>query len=801
MGDTSNFIYDNTNKLLEEIDANGNRITYQYDADGNNIKTTDARGAVTVYEYDKDNNLTQVKNSLNQIIKYEYDYLGNVIQEIREGQTSSTNQITHYKYNKNGLLTDIIDSMGNSTSYVYNSIGLLSSERSKEGKETKYFYDKVGNLNKVIYSDNRNVSFTYDKNNNIETIKDWNGITSYNYNANGQVVKIIDANNQAIEYTWTKLGQKKSIKYPTGDTVKYTYDNNGNIARVTDTNNGITTYTYDALNQVKTKQLPNGVQSSYNYDKNGWLIKREENGREVSKQTYSYEYDKNGNRTKETKTSSGINETIRYVYDVLNQLISVTDKKGSRAYTFDEFNNRIQKQETGKETIQYKYNNLNQLVETTQGSTVTTYDYDRRGNLEEVEENGDTIQTYTFDSTNKMSKAVISKDDKNGDGSSNRKTVTSKYIYDGVGNRINAKLETNGSVTSNTTYVVDPESSYNDIIMAKDIVSGKSSVFTLSDEVISVETDGDISYYINDEKHNVINILDVAGKEKATIEYDEYGVIINPNVVSTGGNIFAYTGHVYDKSTQLYYAKARYYDAGIGRFVSEDSYRGEQEELLSLNLYIYVQNNPIKYIDPSGNVTRWEGIQAHKYLQIYFKYLYLKMHKSMLGWAEYTIYSKKHFKKGKGRADIVLLLPSKKYEVYEIKPYNQTQQKLGRKQLLSYINAMRDEGKNVKAGITFNPNGLAIVCKWEKNKVIRYETYPSDPGMIYYRIIERDDKYREVGTVYSTEKQLTINYGQVLYEGLTMIAVASIIYLGVIYTVSTLGTGPVWTLPMRALLQ
>ena len=50
----------------------------------------------------------------------------------------------------------------------------------------------------------------------------------------------------------------------------------------------------------------------------------------------------------------------------------------------------------------------------------------------------------------------------------------------------------------------------------------------------------------------------------------------------------------------MYYAKARYYDAGIGRFVSEDSYRGEASGPASLNLYGYVKNNPVKYVDSSG---------------------------------------------------------------------------------------------------------------------------------------------------------------------------------------------------------
>ena len=207
-----------------------------------------------------------------------------------------------------------------------------------------------------------------------------------------------------------------------------------------------------------------------------------------------------------------------------------------------------------------------------------------------------------------MSKVVTYKD--NTSGSGNRETITTKYVYDGAGNRVKAKVELNGSVTSNTTYVVDGESSYNDIIMAKDSVSGKISIFTFSDEVISVETSGNISYYRTDEKNSVTDILDTAGKVKATIEYDEYGVIANPEVVSTGGNIFAYTGHVYEESTGLYYAKARYYDAGIGRFVSEDSYRGEANDPASLNLYGYVKNNPIMHSDPSGNMSVAAGAGA-----------------------------------------------------------------------------------------------------------------------------------------------------------------------------------------------
>ncbi len=44
------------------------------------------------------------------------------------------------------------------------------------------------------------------------------------------------------------------------------------------------------------------------------------------------------------------------------------------------------------------------------------------------------------------------------------------------------------------------------------------------------------------------------------------------------------------------------YSAKDGRFISEDSYRGEPNNPATLNLYIYSLNNPVKYIDPSGHM-------------------------------------------------------------------------------------------------------------------------------------------------------------------------------------------------------
>ena len=61
-------------------------------------------------------------------------------------------------------------------------------------------------------------------------------------------------------------------------------------------------------------------------------------------------------------------------------------------------------------------------------------------------------------------------------------------------------------------------------------------------------------------------------------------------------NNFRYTGREWDPETSLYYYRARYYDAGAGRFLSEDpiGFNG------GVNFYAAVSNNPLYATDPFG---------------------------------------------------------------------------------------------------------------------------------------------------------------------------------------------------------
>ncbi|MBU0505819.1 hypothetical protein KJ708_07505 [bacterium] len=84
------------------------------------------------------------------------------------------------------------------------------------------------------------------------------------------------------------------------------------------------------------------------------------------------------------------------------------------------------------------------------------------------------------------------------------------------------------------------------------------------------------------------------------IEYYPFGeekYVLNPNLDLDP----SYTGQQYDQASGLYYYKSRYYNPRIARFIQADTIIPDAENLQSYNRYSYVENNPLKYTDPTGH--------------------------------------------------------------------------------------------------------------------------------------------------------------------------------------------------------
>ncbi|MCY9765435.1 polymorphic toxin-type HINT domain-containing protein, partial [Paenibacillus alvei] len=193
--------------------------------------------------------------------------------------------------------------------------------------------------------------------------------------------------------------------------------------------------------------------------------------------------------------------------------------------------------------------------------------------------------SYAYDSRNRLTQ-VTTEDGKavsyryNGDNLMVERTeggVTTRYYYDDRAKIVaEGKVEGN-SVTITAAYVHDS----NGKLLARQ-VPGQG-----------------MQYYVSNGHGDITEVRDAQGNVLNRYTYDIWG---NPLVQEEQvPNIFRYSGEYWDEATNLQYLRARWYDPSIGRFVNEDTYEGELGNPLTLNLYTYVQNNPLKYIDPSGN--------------------------------------------------------------------------------------------------------------------------------------------------------------------------------------------------------
>ncbi|MHB8127234.1 MAG: RHS repeat-associated core domain-containing protein [Desulfitobacteriaceae bacterium] len=164
--------------------------------------------------------------------------------------------------------------------------------------------------------------------------------------------------------------------------------------------------------------------------------------------------------------------------------------------------------------------------------------------------------------------------------------------YNGEGLRVAKTV--NGAVTK---YLYE----YDKVILEIDGNGSPIARNVYGTNLLARTVGGQTLFYMYNGHADVTALLDAAtGNVAATYYYDAFGNI-QDQTGSINNNI-TYAGYQYDKETGLYYLNARMYDPITARFMQEDTYRGDLNDPLSLNLYTYGANNPIKYDDPSGHV-------------------------------------------------------------------------------------------------------------------------------------------------------------------------------------------------------
>lgn len=113
---------------------------------------------------------------------------------------------------------------------------------------------------------------------------------------------------------------------------------------------------------------------------------------------------------------------------------------------------------------------------------------------------------------------------------------------------------------------------------------------------------GNTHYYLHDRRYSVVALIDASGGVAESYAYTSFGLTTIYNsggaVIASSalGNTTLFTGRRYDHGSQTYDYRARNYLPELGRFLQRDP----AGYIDGYNLYAYVGNNPLRFLDPSG---------------------------------------------------------------------------------------------------------------------------------------------------------------------------------------------------------
>ena len=318
----------------------------------------------------------------------------------------------------------------------------------------------------------------------------------------------------------------------------------------------------------------------------------------------SFTYDE-ANRLTNLTHSNSSNDVAFYdlAYDAASRITQIVDLDGTHDYSYDERNQLTVADHSDENNADESYDydaNGNRVSSSLHGSGYITdpnnrlvsdgtynYEYDNQGNLiRQVEIATGQVQELEWDYLNRLI-AVVDKD------SAGNETQRVEFTYDMFGRRLSKTVDGDATyfVYDRDNVILDFVEDGSDVVIEQRYLHG-----TRVDQVLAQESGaGEVVWHLADHLGSIRDLVDNNGNSFNHFVYDSFG-----NVVSESGSVisrFLFTGREWDEEIDLYYYRARYYDATVGRFIGEDPIGFEAGDS---NLYRYVENQPINTKDPSG---------------------------------------------------------------------------------------------------------------------------------------------------------------------------------------------------------
>jgi len=404
-------------------------------------------------------------------------------------------------------------------------------------------------------------------------MQDGIGTTAWSYHAPGNPGALEVSTvagplpNLTLTYTYDVLG--RLISQNVGSAVQtYVFDT---LSRVTNIVNALGSFSYGydgATRRLADLTYPNGQKTHYEYFNNlgDRRLRRITHTNPDSSvlSRFTYTYDPAATITNWVQELGPITNTWSVGYDAAEQIKSVViSRPGSSsvtyAYDYDAAGNRLFEDINGTRRS-FSYNSLNQLVSSSDPSNSVLYAWDAQNRLRSM----------------------------------TRGANASEFTYDGSGRLATIAEKANGNVTRKIALVWSGA----DIVEERD--GGTGTVLErIFDEGVQIPNAGEGlpagSYFLfRDHLGSVRQFTDASRAVRATYDYQPFG-----QRAKLGGDLdidLGFTGQYYHQPTALGLTLYRAYDARIGRWLSRDPL-GEPG---GLNLYGYVQNDPLNRIDPFG---------------------------------------------------------------------------------------------------------------------------------------------------------------------------------------------------------